>query len=146
MTADVLSKVPTDLFIGGTWRAASEGGRFDVTDPATGDVIAQVADASVEDGMAAVNAAAEAGPAWAATPPRERAEILRRAWELMTERTEEIATLISLENGKALVDAKGETTYAAEFFRWYAEETVRIDGQVSTAPSGANRIMVVHQP
>ncbi len=146
MTADVLSKVPTDLFIGGTWRAASEGGRFDVTDPATGDVIAQVADGSVEDGQAAVDAAAEAGPAWAATPPRQRAEILRRAWELMTERADEIATLISLENGKALVDAKGETTYAAEFFRWYAEETVRMDGMVTTAPAGTNRIMVVHQP
>jgi succinate-semialdehyde dehydrogenase/glutarate-semialdehyde dehydrogenase len=146
MTADVLSKVPTDLFIGGTWRAASEGGRFDVLDPATGDVLAQVADGSVEDGLTAVAAAAKAGPAWAATPPRQRAEILRRAWELMTERADEIATLISLENGKALVDAKGEATYAAEFFRWYAEETVRIDGMVTTAPSGANRIMVVHQP
>jgi succinate-semialdehyde dehydrogenase/glutarate-semialdehyde dehydrogenase len=146
MTTDVLSKVPTDLFIGGTWRAASEGGRFDVLDPATGDVIAQVADGSVEDGLAAVNAAAEAGPGWAATPPRQRAEVLRRAWELMTERADEIATLISLENGKALTDAKGEATYAAEFFRWYSEETVRMDGMVTTAPSGANRIMVVHQP
>jgi succinate-semialdehyde dehydrogenase/glutarate-semialdehyde dehydrogenase len=146
MTIDVLTKVPTDLFIGGTWRAASDGGRFDVTDPATGDVIAQVADGSVEDGLAAVAAAAQAGPAWAATAPRQRAEILRRAWELMTERADEIATLISLENGKALVDAKGETMYAAEFFRWYAEETVRMDGMVTTAPSGANRIMVVHQP
>ena len=125
MTADVLSKVPTDLFIGGTWRAASEGGRFDVTDPATGDVIAQVADGSVDDGLAAVAAAAEAGPGWAATPPRQRAEILRKAWQLMTERVDEIATLISLENGKALVDAEGEATYAAEFFRWYSEETVR---------------------
>jgi succinate-semialdehyde dehydrogenase / glutarate-semialdehyde dehydrogenase len=146
MTADVLSKVPTDLFIGGTWRAASEGGRFDVTDPATGEVIAQVADGSAEDGLAAVTAAAEAGPAWAATPPRQRAEILRKAWQLMTDRADEIATLISLENGKALVDAKGEATYAAEFFRWYAEETVRMDGMVTTAPSGANRILVVHQP
>jgi succinate-semialdehyde dehydrogenase/glutarate-semialdehyde dehydrogenase len=146
MTADILSKVPTDLFIGGTWRAASEGGRFDVLDPATGDVIAQVADGSVDDGLAAVAAASEALPAWAATPPRQRAEILRRAWELMTERADEIATLISLENGKALVDAKGEATYAAEFFRWYSEETVRMDGMVTTAPSGANRIMVVHQP
>jgi succinate-semialdehyde dehydrogenase / glutarate-semialdehyde dehydrogenase len=146
MTVDVLSKVPTDLFIGGTWRAASEGGRFDVLDPATGDVIAQVADGSVEDGLAAVTAAAEAGPAWAATPPRQRAEILRRAWQLMTDRADEIAMLISLENGKALADAKGEATYAAEFFRWYAEETVRMDGMVTTAPSGANRIMVVHQP
>jgi succinate-semialdehyde dehydrogenase / glutarate-semialdehyde dehydrogenase len=146
MTDDVLSKVPTDLFIGGTWRAASEGGRFDVTDPATGEVIAQVADGSAEDGLAAVTAAAEAGPAWAGTPPRQRAEILRKAWALMTDRADEIATLISLENGKALIDAKGEATYAAEFFRWYAEETVRMDGMVTTAPSGANRILVVHQP
>jgi len=146
MTADLLSKVPTDLFIGGTWRAASEGGRFDVTDPATGDVIAQVADASAEDGLAAVAAAHEAGKSWAATPPRQRAEVLRKAWQLMTERTDEIATLISLENGKALTDAKGEATYAAEFFRWYSEETVRMDGLVTTAPSGANRIMVIHQP
>jgi len=146
MTADLLSKVPTDLFIGGTWRAASEGGRFDVTDPATGDVIAQVADASAEDGLAAVAAAHEAGKSWAATPPRQRAEVLRKAWQLMTERTDEIATLISLENGKALTDAKGEATYAAEFFRWYSEETVRMDGMVTTAPSGANRIMVIHQP
>ena len=146
MTADVLSKVPTDLFIGGTWRAASEGGRFDVTDPATGDVLAQVADGSVDDGLAAVAAAAEAGPGWAATPPRQRAEILRKAWQLMTDRVDAIATLISLENGKALVDAKGEAAYAAEFFRWYSEETVRIDGLVTTAPGGANRIMVVHQP
>jgi succinate-semialdehyde dehydrogenase/glutarate-semialdehyde dehydrogenase len=146
MTVDVLSKVPTDLFIGGTWRGSSEGGRFDVLDPATGDVIAQVADGSVDDGLAAVNAASDALPGWAATPPRQRAEILRRAWELMTERADEIATLISLENGKALADAKGETTYAAEFFRWYSEETVRMDGLVKTAPSGANRIMVVHQP
>jgi succinate-semialdehyde dehydrogenase / glutarate-semialdehyde dehydrogenase len=143
---DVLSKVPTDLFIGGTWRPASEGGRFDVTDPATGDVIAQVADGSVEDGLAAVEAAAAAGPGWAKTPPRERAEILRKAWALMTDRADEIATLISLENGKALPDAKGEATYAAEFFRWYSEETVRMDGMVTTAPGGANRIMVVHQP
>ncbi|HYJ76975.1 MAG TPA: aldehyde dehydrogenase family protein, partial [Actinomycetes bacterium] len=146
MTADILSKVPTDLFIGGTWRAASEGGRFDVTDPATGDVIAQVADASAEDGLAAVAAAHEAGKGWASTPPRQRAEVLRRAWLLMTERADEIATLISLENGKALTDAKGEATYAAEFFRWYAEETVRMDGMVTTAPSGANRILVIHQP
>ncbi|HEU4997771.1 MAG TPA: NAD-dependent succinate-semialdehyde dehydrogenase [Lapillicoccus sp.] len=146
MTADILSKVPTDLFIGGTWRAASDGGRFDVTDPATGDVIAQVADGSAEDGLAAVAAAHQAGKAWAATPPRERAEVLRKAWQLMTGRADEIATLISLENGKALTDAKGEATYAAEFFRWYSEETVRMDGMVTTAPSGANRILVVHQP
>ena len=143
---DLLTKVPTDLFIGGSWRAGAEGSRFDVHDPATDDVIAQVADGTVDDGLAAVAAAAEAGPAWAATPPRQRAEILRRAWELMTERLDEVATVISLENGKALVDAKGEAAYAAEFFRWYSEETVRMDGMLTTAPSGANKIMVVHHP
>ncbi|MGB9377851.1 MAG: NAD-dependent succinate-semialdehyde dehydrogenase [Mycobacteriales bacterium] len=144
--SDVLGKVPTDLFVGGTWQTASDGGRFDVTDPATGEVIAAVADGSVDDGLAAVAAAHAAGPEWAATPPRQRSEILRRAWQLMTERADEIALLISLENGKALKDATGEVTYAAEFFRWYAEETVRADGMITTAPSGANRIMVVHQP
>jgi len=107
---------------------------------------AAVADGSVDDAIAAVDAAAAAGPAWAATAPRERSEILRRAFELMTDRAGELAKLISLENGKALVDARGEVTYAAEFFRWYAEEAVRADGTVATAPSGANRILVVRQP
>jgi succinate-semialdehyde dehydrogenase / glutarate-semialdehyde dehydrogenase len=100
----------------------------------------------VEDAAAAVDAAAAAGPEWAATAPRQRSEVLRRAFELMTERADELAKLISLENGKALVDAKGEVSYAAEFFRWYAEEAVRGDGLVTTAPSGANRILVVRQP
>ena len=134
----------TDLFIGGKWVPAAS--RFDVLDPATGDVIASVADGSLEDAAAAVDAAAAAGPEWAATAPRQRSEVLRRAFELMTERADELAKLISLENGKALVDAKGEVSYAAEFFRWYAEEAVRGDGLVTTAPSGANRILVVRQP
>jgi succinate-semialdehyde dehydrogenase/glutarate-semialdehyde dehydrogenase len=134
----------TDLFIGGKWVPAAS--RFDVLDPATGEVIASVADGSVEDAAAAVDAAAAAGPEWAATAPRQRSEVLRRAFELMTERADELAKLISLENGKALVDAKGEVSYAAEFFRWYAEEAVRGDGLVTTAPSGANRILVVRQP
>jgi len=134
----------TDLFIGGKWVPAAS--RFDVLDPATGDVIASVADGSVEDAAAAVDAAAAAGPEWAATAPRQRSEVLRRAFELMTERADDLAKLISLENGKALVDAKGEVSYAAEFFRWYAEEAVRGDGLVTTAPSGANRILVVRQP
>jgi succinate-semialdehyde dehydrogenase/glutarate-semialdehyde dehydrogenase len=86
------------------------------------------------------------GRGWAATAPRERAEILRRAFDLMIERRDELATLISLENGKALVDARGEVTYAAEFFRWYAEEAVRAEGLTMTSPSGANRIVVVRQP
>ena len=138
--------VDTELFIGGKWDPASSGSRFDVRDPATGDAIASVADGGEADAIAAVDAAAEAGAAWAATPPRVRGEALRKAWELMTERAGDLAKLISLENGKALVDAKGEVTYAAEFFRWFAEEAVRGDGLVATAPSGANRILVVRQP
>ena len=142
----MLGVVETELFIGGKWVPAASGNRFDVLDPATGDVIASVADGGEKDAIAAVDAAAEAGPAWAATPPRVRGEALRRAWELMTERAGDLAKLISLENGKALVDAKGEVTYAAEFFRWFAEEAVRGGGEVTTAPSGANRILVVRQP
>jgi succinate-semialdehyde dehydrogenase / glutarate-semialdehyde dehydrogenase len=139
-------KTPTELFIGGQWRPAAGGGRFGVDDPATGRQIATVADGDVPDALAAVEAAAAAGPGWAATPPRARAEVLRRAWELITDRAADLAQLISLENGKALADAKGEVTYAAEFFRWFAEEAVRADGQLSTAPAGTNRILVVHQP
>jgi succinate-semialdehyde dehydrogenase / glutarate-semialdehyde dehydrogenase len=142
----MLGAVETDLFIAGKWVPASSGNRFDVLDPATGDVIASVADGGESDAIAAVDAAAEAGPAWAATPPRVRGEALRRAWELMTERADDLAKLISLENGKALVDAKGEVTYAAEFFRWFAEEAVRGAGELNTAPSGANRILVTRQP
>jgi succinate-semialdehyde dehydrogenase/glutarate-semialdehyde dehydrogenase len=138
--------VETELFIGGKWVPASSGKRFDVLDPATGDVVETVADGDVSDAIAAVDAAAAAGPAWAATAPRVRGEVLRRAWELMTERADELAKLVSLENGKALVDAKGEVTYAAEFFRWFAEEAVRGTGEVATAPSGANRILVIRQP
>jgi succinate-semialdehyde dehydrogenase/glutarate-semialdehyde dehydrogenase len=141
-----MADAPTDLFLGGKWVPASTGGRFDVYDPATGDVIASVADGSVQDALAAVDAADAAAAGWAATAPRERAEILRRAFELMTDRAEDLARLIALENGKALVDARGEVAYAAEFFRWYAEEAVRAAGMVMTAPSGANRIVVVQQP
>ncbi|MEV6347886.1 NAD-dependent succinate-semialdehyde dehydrogenase [Actinoplanes sp. NPDC051851] len=136
----------TELFIGGKWVPASSGNRFDVLDPATGDTVASVADGGETDAIAAVDAAAAAGPAWAATPPRVRGEVLRKAFELMTERAAELARLISLENGKALTDAKGEVTYAAEFFRWFAEEAVRGEGIATTAPSGANKILVVRQP
>jgi succinate-semialdehyde dehydrogenase/glutarate-semialdehyde dehydrogenase len=143
---DQISDLPRDLFVGGKPVAASDGGRFDVVDPATGQVLTSVADATVEDAISAVDAAEAAAVDWAATAPRTRAEILRRAFELMTARSDEIAHLISLENGKALGDARGETAYAAEFFRWYAEEAVRAAGELMTAPSGANRIMVVQQP
>jgi len=134
-----------ELFIGGRSVPASDGGRFDVVDPATGKVLDEVADATVADAVTAVDAAAAAARDWAATPPRERGEILRRAYELMTDRAEDLARLISQENGKALPDARGEVAYAAEFFRWYAEEAVRVFGTVGTAPSGANRILVQYQ-
>jgi succinate-semialdehyde dehydrogenase/glutarate-semialdehyde dehydrogenase len=140
------SELLTDLFIGGKWISASDDGRFDVLDPATGDKITTVADGTVDDAIAAVNAADAAAAGWAATAPRQRSEILRRAWELMTAEAEELARLISLENGKALPDARGEVAYAAEFFRWYAEEAVRANGAVATAPSGANKIVVLQQP
>ncbi len=119
-----IADLPLDLWVGGVARAASDDGRFDVLDPATGKVIASVANGTVDDAMACVEAADAAAASWAATSPRERSEILRKAFELMTARAEEIAHLISLENGKALPDARGETAYAAEFFRWYAEEAV----------------------
>jgi succinate-semialdehyde dehydrogenase / glutarate-semialdehyde dehydrogenase len=141
-----MADAPTDLFLGGKWVPASSGGRFDVYDPSTGDVIASVADGTVEDAIAAVDAADAAAADWAATAPRQRAEILRRTFDLMTDRADELAKLISLENGKALTDAAGEVAYAAEFFRWYSEEAVRAEGTVMTAPSGANRILVVQQP
>ncbi|MDP3967404.1 MAG: NAD-dependent succinate-semialdehyde dehydrogenase [Nocardioides sp.] len=143
---DQIADLPLELCIGGKQVPASDSSRFDVHDPATGDVIASVADGSVDDALAAVAAAAGAAGAWAATAPRERSEILRRAFELMRDRSDELAHLISLENGKALPDARGEVAYAAEFFRWYAEEAVRASGSVMTAPSGANRIVVLQQP
>jgi succinate-semialdehyde dehydrogenase / glutarate-semialdehyde dehydrogenase len=138
-------QVPTGLLIGGDW-ADGSAGTLSVVDPATEEPFAEVADATPEDALAAVAAAHEALPGWAATPPRQRAECLRKAWSLMIERAESIAKLMVLENGKALRDARGEVTYAAEFFRWYAEEAVRIDGGVYTAPAGTNRIMVLRQP
>jgi succinate-semialdehyde dehydrogenase/glutarate-semialdehyde dehydrogenase len=138
--------VPTGLWIGGKETDASDGGRFDVLDPATALPIAQVASATVEDGLAAVDAAEAAAVGWRSTAPRARAEILRKTFELMIERSEELAKLITLENGKALPDARGEVAYAAEFFRWYSEEAVRIQGSIETAPAGTNRILVIRQP
>ncbi len=141
-----VSGVPTDLIIGGQRRPASDGGTFPVLDPATGKTLAEVANGTEADARSCVDAAAEAAADWAATPPRDRGEILRRAYQLTADRADELAALIVAENGKALPDARGEVLYSAEFFRWYSEEAVRIDGQVRTAPSGANRIIVIHQP
>ena len=139
-------KVPTQLFIGGQWRPAAHGETFPVTDPATGESIAEVANGTVTDGIAAVDAAQSAIGEWSQRPPRERAEVLRRTWELMTENAAGLAELIVREMGKALADAKGEVAYAAEFFRWYAEEAVRNQGMVTTAPAGDKRILVINQP
>ena len=136
---------PTRLLIGGQW-SAGQRGVLPVIDPATEQPIAEVADAGVQDALDAVGAAAAALPGWAARAPRERGECLRRAYELMTERAESLARLMVAENGKALPDARGEIAYAAEFFRWYAEEAVRNQGAFTTAPSGANKILVTHQP
>ena len=138
--------VPTGLLIGGQWTKGRDGGLIGVTDPATEEIIAEVADGTAEDTLDAVSAASAALPGWAATAPRERAECLRRAWSLMIARSDALARLMVCENGKALPDARSEVTYAAEFFRWYAEEAVRIEGSVLTAPSGANRILVTRQP
>lgn len=132
------------LFIDGEWRQTAA--RIAVVDPSTERVLAEVADAGVADALAAVEAADRAAPAWRAKPPRERSEILRRCFELMVERADMLAALISLENGKALTDARGEVAYAAEFFRWNAEEAVRITGDLGTAPSGANRLLVDYAP
>ena len=140
------SPIHTDLYIGGSWRKASAGEPIQVLDPATGAVFAEVASASVDDALSAVASAADALPAWSRTAPRERGEVLRRTFELMMQRQQSLAELIVRENGKAMNDAVSEVRYAAEFFRWYAEEAVRALGEVSRAPSGSNRILVQLQP
>ena len=146
MYDNLLANVPTDLWIGGKWRKSSDGGRFDVIDPATENKVASVASATVEDAKAALDAAAAAFPGWAAKKPRERGEILRKSFELIMRDAERLAKLITIENGKALSDSRGEVAYAAEFFRWYAEEAVRNIGEVSRAPSSGARIFVHHKP
>ncbi|MDP2737494.1 MAG: NAD-dependent succinate-semialdehyde dehydrogenase [Pseudorhodobacter sp.] len=136
----------TDLYIDGGWRPGSHGERFDVINPATEEVIASVASAEIADADAALDAAEAAMKDWAARTPRARSEVLRKAWELMTARLPEFARLITLENGKARADAMGEATYAAEFFRWFAEEAVRADGMITHAPASGARIIVQHKP
>jgi succinate-semialdehyde dehydrogenase/glutarate-semialdehyde dehydrogenase len=143
---NLLANVPTDLWIGGQWRKASDGARFDVIDPATENTIASVASASVEDAKAAIDAASGAFAAWAAKKPRERAEILRKAFELIVRDAERFAKLITIENGKALSDSKGEVLYSAEFFRWNAEEAVRNIGQIYNAPASGARVVAQHRP
>jgi succinate-semialdehyde dehydrogenase/glutarate-semialdehyde dehydrogenase len=136
---------PCQLFVDGKWGGGSAGS-FEVLNPSTGEAICEVPRAGLDDLDRALAAAAGAQPEWAATAPRERSELLRRTFEAMLERREELAYLMSLEMGKSLTDARGEVTYAAEFFRWFAEEAVRIDGALRTAPSGANRILTFRKP
>ncbi len=136
----------TNLLIGGTWREGSNGDRIGVVDPATGEEFTTVAAGTAADATAACEAAAAAQKGWAATAPRVRSEVLRAAWQLMMDHQDELAALITREHGKPLADSKGEVAYAAEFFRWNAEEAVRIHGSLSTAPSGANKIIVHHVP
>jgi succinate-semialdehyde dehydrogenase/glutarate-semialdehyde dehydrogenase len=137
--------VPTQQFIGGEWRDGSAGS-FDVLNPSTGEVLCAVPRAGRDDVAAAVAAAADAFPGWAGAAPRERGEVLRRAFELMIERKEEIAYLMSLEMGKSLTDARGEVAYAAEFFRWFGEEAVRVGGELRRSPAGANNILTFRKP
>ena len=138
--------VPTQLFLGGEWRDASDGGVFDVDNPATGEAIAVVASATIEDGMAALDAAEKAFPDWAARKPRERGEVLRKAFDLIIAQQEELARLITMENGKALPDSRAEIAYAAEFFRWSSEEAVRVVGDLTRGPASGARILIDHRP
>ena len=135
-----------NLYIDGAWREASGGERLSVFDPADGSTITDVADGSADDAMDALDAAAAAQPAWARTAPRERGEILRRGFELITGRGDSLARLISLEMGKTLAEAKGEVTYGAEFFRWFSEEAVRIHGRCMQAPAGGSRLLKIRKP
>ena len=134
------------LSIGGVWREGSSRERIDVIDPATGERIASVASASPRDGLDAVAAASEAQPEWAKRAPRERSELLRRAYELLVARAETLARIIVRENGKPLTEARSEVLYAAEFFRWFAEEAVRLEGRFTAAPAGGSRVLVFHVP
>ena len=144
--SELLASVPTGLLINGEWRAAEGGKTVAVNDPATGEVIREIADASVDDGVAAMDAAAEAFPSWAATPARERAEILRRAFDLLQERKEDVALLMTLEMGKPLAEARGEVGYGGEFLRWFSEVAAHTQGRYGANPEGTGRMIVTQHP
>ena len=141
----ILDEVPKQLYIAGQWRDGSKGA-ISVEDPSTGEALAEVADASADDAKAALDAAVEAGPEWAKHPPRERGEILRRAFEAIVAREDELALLMTLEMGKPLKESKAEIAYGAEFFRWFSEQAVRIDGRYAVAPNGQGRLLTMKQP
>ncbi len=142
----VLDWVPTELFVGGSWRAAATGGTLEVEDPATGQALVEVADAQPEDALAALAAADEAQRSWGSYAPRDRGEILRSAYEAIVERADDLALLMTLEMGKSLAESRAEITYAAEFFRWFSEEAVRIHGRYMVNTTGKGRILTMRQP
>ena len=144
--SEVLANAPKELFIAGAWRPAASGARLAVEDPSTGETLCEIADASTEDALAALSAADDAQAEWATCPPRERSDILRRAFELIAARTDELAMLMSLEMGKSLVEARGEVAYANDFLRWFSEEAVRIRGSYSVSPNGRARLLTMRQP
>jgi succinate-semialdehyde dehydrogenase/glutarate-semialdehyde dehydrogenase len=150
ITADsetaVVEAAPNQLFIGGEWRDAGGGDTLAVEDPSTGETLVEVADATPDDAVAALDAAVAVQEKWAAHPPRERGEILRRVFDAMTERADELALLMTLEMGKPLAESKAEVAYAAEFLRWFSEEAVRIEGRFATAPNGVGRLITMKQP
>ncbi|MFZ1992965.1 MAG: aldehyde dehydrogenase family protein, partial [Solirubrobacteraceae bacterium] len=141
----VVDQVPKQLYIAGEWRDGAKG-TLSVEDPSTEEPLCEVADASVDDAKAALDAAVDAGPEFAAMAPRERGEILRRAFEMITERKDDLALLMTLEMGKTIKESLGEIAYAAEFFRWFSEEAVRIDGRYAFASNGAGRVLTMKQP
>jgi len=143
---ELLAKVPTKLYIGGNWVTGRGEKPIAVEDPATGKVLLEIANATAEDGLAALTAAADAQVQWAKTAPRERSEILRRTFELVRSRSEEFAMLISMEMGKPLAEARGEVAYGNEFLRWFAEEAVRITGRYGVSPEGTGRMLVAQRP
>ena len=142
----VIDNVNKQLFIGGEWRDATEGGTLAVEDPSTGESLCEVADAQPDDALAALEAASEAQADWAKYPPRQRGEILRSAFEMIMDRMDDLALLMTLEMGKPLADSQAEITYASEFFRWYSEQAVRINGSYSVSPDGNQRIVTMKQP
>src|SRR5919108_702711 len=141
----VLDGVKTQLYINGTWRDASEGGTLPVEDPATGETIAEIPDATADDAEAALAAAHESFQEFRNHPPRERADILRRAYDLITERADDLALLMTLEMGKPVAESKAEITYASNFFRWYSEEATRIDGRYTVNETGVGRVLTMKQ-
>ena len=142
----VIDDVPKTLLVGGHWQEAGGGATFPVHDPSTGETLCEVADASPDDGLDALAAAADAQAGWAAQPPRERAEILRRAFEALTARQDELALLMTLEMGKPVADSRTEIAYAADFLRWFSEEASRIEGSYKVAPAGGSRLLTMRQP